>query len=173
MLTEPSIHLFVDNEINGLTAKAAPTTADLVVIEDAAAGFAKKKATLASLVTGTNAPTQVSATDAPTTTSVTDISIPVLVQVPGAGNYVLWASIQWSGPSSALVATFSIYINGVQVAGSERGMRVTAGSALMVCSMVQYITGVTAGQVVEIRWRTSAGTLITGGNRNQILWKAA
>ena len=172
MLTEPSIHLFVDNEINGLTAKAAPTTADLVVIEDAAAGFAKKKATLASLATGTNAPTQVSATDAPTTTSLTDVAIPSLNQTPGAGNYVLWASVQWSGSASAVVATFSIYINGVQVAGSERAIRVTAGGASMVCSMMQYLTGVTAGQVVDIRWRTSTGTL-TGGNRNQILWKAA
>ena len=172
MLTEPAIHQNVDSEIFNLTNKAAPVPADIVVIEDSAAGYAKKKATLLSLMAGVNVPTQVSATDAPTTTSLTDVAIPSLNQTPGAGNYVLWASVQWSGSASAVVATFSIYINGVQVAGSERAIRVTAGGASMVCSMMQYITGVTAGQVVDIRWRTSTGTL-TGGSRNQILWKAA
>jgi len=172
VLTEPAIHLFVDSEIFNLTDKAAPVPGDLVVIEDSAAGYAKKKATLNSLMAGVNVPTQVSATDVPTTTSTTDVAIPTLNQTPGAGNYVLWASVQWSGSASSVFATFSIYINGVQVAGSERAIRVTAGGAQMVCSMMQYITGVTAGQVVDIRWRTSSGTL-TGGSRNQILWKAA
>jgi len=172
MLREPSVHLYVDAEISSLTVKAAPVPADLVLIEDSANGFAKRAASLSALATGVNAPTQVSDTASTTTSSLTDVAIATLNQTPGAGNYVLWASIQWSGSSSATVATFSIYINGVQYAGTERAQRVTAGGAQMVSSAMVYIVGVGAGQVVDIRWRTTAGTL-TGTNRNMILWKAA
>jgi hypothetical protein len=125
-------------------------------------------------VTGATGPgltiTELSATDAPTTTSTTDVVVANLTTTPGAGNYLLTANINWSGSSASLVATFSIYVNGVQVTGSERNIRVTAGGAGMAGVLYEYVTGVNAGEIVEIRWRVSTGTG-TLGNRNFILQK--
>jgi len=51
--TDPdAIHDNVDNEINLIAAKAVPVNADIFVIEDSDVGYAKKKATLASLSIG-------------------------------------------------------------------------------------------------------------------------
>jgi hypothetical protein len=91
---------------------------------------------------------------------------------PGAGDYIVLYSGIWSGSSASLVATFSIYVNAVQVASTERSIRVTAGGASMTSPLSFYVTGVTAGQVVDIRWRVSTGTG-TLGNRNFILQKVA
>lgn len=44
-----AIHKNAANEISSITSKAVPVSADLIVIEDSAAGFAKKSATLGSL----------------------------------------------------------------------------------------------------------------------------
>ncbi|KPK01861.1 MAG: hypothetical protein AMK71_04115, partial [Nitrospira bacterium SG8_35_4] len=48
-----AIHDNVDGEINAVTTKATPVGADVILIEDSAATYAKKKATLSSLPGGT------------------------------------------------------------------------------------------------------------------------
>lgn len=45
-----AIHVDVSGEINGLTAKASPSAGDVVVIEDAAASWAKKKVAMSNLI---------------------------------------------------------------------------------------------------------------------------
>src|SRR5690242_4462218 len=47
-----AIHDNVAGEINAITEKVSPVSDDIVVIEDSAASFAKKKVKLSSLVTG-------------------------------------------------------------------------------------------------------------------------
>jgi hypothetical protein len=47
-----AIHDNVANEISGIATKSTPTTADILIIEDAAASFAKKKITIGTLPGG-------------------------------------------------------------------------------------------------------------------------
>lgn len=48
--TDPdAVHVNVDGEIDGVTLKATPVGADLILIEDSAASFAKKKVTVTSI----------------------------------------------------------------------------------------------------------------------------
>lgn len=55
-IDDTAIHDDVAGEINAIASKATPVSADIVVIEDSAASFAKKKATLGTLaVTDTGA----------------------------------------------------------------------------------------------------------------------
>ena len=50
-----AIHDDQSSEINALSAKASPTTSDVLLIEDAASSFSKKKVTIGSLPTGSDA----------------------------------------------------------------------------------------------------------------------
>ena len=54
----------------------------------------------------------------------------------------------------------SLYVNGVQVAHTEREFRRggSAGDVAGGLSFSAYITGVLAGQAVEVQWRTTAAT---------------
>ena len=118
----------------------------------------------------------VSAVNAPTTTSTTDVAPGAvggtgLTLTPGAGNYVVHASIATLQSSSANTNTFSIYVNGVLVAKTSRGIRASANSGLMSVEVSAYITGVLAGQAVDVRWKVSAG-LGTLGARELILIQA-
>ena len=175
-LFDTEFHPAVSSEINALAEKTAPIAGDLVVIEDSAgATYDKKKVQLTNLLGGIGAPgqfQQVTATDAPTTTSTTDVVVANMTLTPGAGNYLVLFTVTWQGSSASLTVTFSIYVNGVQVAGSERGIRVTAGGAAMTGPISLVISGVLAAQVVDIRWRVSTGTG-TLGNRNLTLIKVA
>jgi len=51
-----AIHDNVDGEINAIASKATPVGADVIVIEDSAASFAKKKTLISDLPTGTSLP---------------------------------------------------------------------------------------------------------------------
>lgn len=64
-------------------------------------------------------------------------------------------------PLSAGLATFSIYQNGVLIANSDRTRISTANAADI---SLQAIATITAGQAVEVRWKTDQGGL-TLGNR--------
>jgi len=54
---DDAIHDNVDGEINAIAEKVTPVGADLVIIEDSAASYAKKKAQVSSLSSGSGAPT--------------------------------------------------------------------------------------------------------------------
>jgi hypothetical protein len=51
-LDTTAIHNNVDGEVNAIASKATPVGADVVLIEDSAASFAKKKALISSLPAG-------------------------------------------------------------------------------------------------------------------------
>lgn len=103
---------------------------------------------------------QVSATGTTTTTSTTDVLInSMTITVAGSGSYMIMfsGSVENSANSTNFV---SIYVNGTQVAHSQRRMVVvtqTQGAAFPIATQC-YVTGVTAGQTIEARWRVTAGT---------------
>jgi hypothetical protein len=103
--------------------------------------------------------TQVSATADTTTTSTSDVLIDSMTITPGAGDYHIWfsGSVECNATSYQYV---SLYVNGVQEAHTERQIR-TEGSIPdnpFVVATHARVTGVTAGQAIEVRWRTTAGT---------------
>jgi len=111
---------------------------------------------------------EVLATTTITTTSLTDVVVDSLTQLAAAGTYLAIANVAWSGSVASLVATFSFYVNGVQVPGSERPVRVPASSGFTLGTLFEVITVPANGQSVDVRWRVSTGTG-TLGNRNFIL----
>lgn len=112
----------------------------------------------------------VSATADTTTTSVTDVQLNTMTATPGGGTFlaVFDSSLGYTAEGQTVV--FSLYVNSVQVAASSRTTAQGASSggtfsAAQIPIAISWVADVTSGQVVEIRWRTSAGTA-TAHQRN-------
>jgi len=106
-----------------------------------------------------------------TTTSATDVLLPVMSLTPGAGNYVLWFVCSAFDSNSSAVISFSVYVNGAQVAGTLQSIRVPAVNGSVIASVMTYLTGVLAGQAVEIRWNNGSTGTATATNREMVLMK--
>lgn len=106
------------------------------------------------------APQQASATASDTETSATDVLMDSMSITPGAGNYMAHFSATFDHDTTNESIFYSIYKNGVQIPHTERGFKRggSAGDIVGGLATVAYITGVTGGQAIEIRWRTTAGT---------------
>ena len=78
---------------------------------------------------------------------------------PGAGDYLVWFSGSVEN-SAAGVTNASLYLNGGQVAHTERQITTEASipATSFPVALHARLTGVTAGQAIDVRWRTSAGT---------------
>jgi hypothetical protein len=119
---------------------------------------------------GSGTPTQVSATADTTTTSGADILVGGMTITPGAGDYHVWftGSLEASDTSYQFV---SIYVNGVQLAHTERQIYTEASipdNTFPVATHAR-VTGVGAGQAIEVRWRTTAGTTATMHERTLVV----
>ena len=91
---------------------------------------------------------------------------------PGAGDYLLSFGTTVSNSINNDIIV-SIYVNAVQVANSEREqLSLGAGDGSTLTLAEVPITGVLAGQAVEIRWRTTGGTS-TARARNLTLVQVA
>lgn len=114
----------------------------------------------------------VKATAGASTSSMTDVLLTDMSLSPGAGNFLLWFSANVSNSNSAQSSIFSVYVNGVQVVGSERTRRAVATNAQTAIAMSIYVPGVLGGQLVEIHWRVtnSSGTVT---NREMTLMRVA
>ena len=104
-------------------------------------------------------PIQVSATADTTTSNTSDVLVDSMTITPGAGDYHIWfsGSVESSATSYQYV---SLYVNGVQLAHTEREIY-TEGSITNTSFPVATharVTGVGAGQAIEVRWRTTTGT---------------
>jgi len=104
--------------------------------------------------------------------SMTDVLLTDMFLAPGAGNFLLWFSCDVSNSNGAQSSIFSVYVNGVQVVGSERTRRASAASSQTALAMSIYVPGVLGGQVVDIRWRVTnnSGTVT---NRELTLMRTA
>jgi hypothetical protein len=119
--------------------------------------------------------TQASETADDTTGSATDVVVTGMTLNPTSdGDYRIWFSGSAEGTASNSTQYVSLYVNNVQIAHSERQI-FTEGSiqdtSFPVASHA-FVTGVTAGQPVEVRWRTTAGTA-TMHERTLVIEKVA
>jgi len=110
--------------------------------------------------TGASAPLQANATGDITTTSGSDVVASGMTLTPGAGDYLVWfsGSIEASGGNTT--QNVSIYVNGVKAAHTEREIfteESIPNSSFPVATHL-YVTGVGAGDTIDVRWRTSSGT---------------
>src|SRR3989344_6060340 len=101
---------------------------------------------------------EASSTAATTTTSTTDVVMTGMTLTPGAGDYLVVFSTSVKTAAAATVFV-SIYVNGVQQAHTERQHFQEGSIAGFEEPLMTYAhVSVLAGQVVDIRWRTSAST---------------
>jgi len=129
---------------------------DNVTLEIDASNQAKIKS-VSGLAGTIGTPAQVSATGDTTTISPTDGLLSGMTLTPGAGGYLIWFTTTLENTSGAQSTTISIYVGGVQVAHTERPSKGQANNPYPVATHA-YVTGVTGGQAIEIRWRVSGGT---------------
>src|SRR3989344_1573515 len=101
---------------------------------------------------------EASATAATTTTSTTDVVMTGMTLTPGAGDYLVVFSTSVKTAAAATVFV-SIYVNGAPQAHTERRHFQEGSIAGFEEPLMTYAhVSVLAGQVVDIRWRTSAST---------------
>ncbi len=107
-----------------------------------------------------NPPTQVTATADDTTGSASDVAVAGMTMTPGAGDYHVFFSGSVEGDTGGTTQFVSLYLNGVQVPHTERQI-FTEGSipatSFPVASHAR-LTGVAAGQDIDVRFRTTGGT---------------
>ena len=60
--------------------------------------------------------------------------------------------------------SFFVFVAGVQATFSERRTNINR----TVVNLLRVVTGVTAGQAIDIRWSVTAG-LVTSGNKTMVL----
>lgn len=114
-------------------------------------------------VTAGNMSQATSTTDA-TTTSATDTLMTNMTLTPGAGDYLIFFSSSLSNATAPTTLNASIYVNSVQQAHSERqvyveGSHDTAPEDSFILATEAYATSVGASDVIEVKWRTSGGTV--------------
>ena len=104
---------------------------------------------------------QSTATSSTTTTSTSDTALNSMSVTPGPGNYLVFFGTSM-GSATASTITSSIYVNGSQVASSIRSLYIESSYATSDTywgMMSQtYVSNVTAGQTIEVDWKTTAGT---------------
>lgn len=104
---------------------------------------------------------QSTATSSTTTTSTSDAALNSMSVTPGPGNYLVFFGTSM-GSATASTITSSIYVNGSQVASSIRSLYIESSYATSDTywgMMSQtYVSNVTAGQTIEVDWKTTAGT---------------
>lgn len=105
---------------------------------------------------------EVGASNTITTTSTTDVAMTSMTLTPGAGTYLaMFSCTGYNNGTPGGYIEASLYVNGTQVATSLR--RNTNGgnnnaSALEGVLAFQEKVTVTAGQVIDVRWRVNGAT---------------
>lgn len=113
----------------------------------------------AGAITIANVPTiiQATATTDVTTTSLTDVVVTGMTITPGAGDYLVFFTGSVENTNSNKQGPISIYSNGVQIAASVIQI-LSAGNLANSVSTNAYITGLAAGQTIDVRWKVLANT---------------
>ena len=113
----------------------------------------------AGSITIANEPTitQVTATADATTTSTTDVLLTGMTITPGAGDYLVFFTGSVENTNSSKQGPVSIYSNGTQIAASV--IQLAAGGGIIIpVATNAYITGLGAGQAIEVRWKVISNT---------------
>ena len=102
--------------------------------------------------------TMVNGTSTLTTTSITDVALPTPMSVtPGAGDYLVTFTGNVSNSNTDKAVIMSIYSNGTQLPYTEMTYQ-GQGNDKNQIAMNAYVTGLGAGQAIDIRWRVQANT---------------
>jgi phage-related tail fiber protein len=104
---------------------------------------------------------QVTNTNTHTSSSGTYALLDSQTATPGAGNYMVWFSTNVSHSASNGIVYISIFSNGVQIAESERKLVLTdqkQQGQVVPLETHTYISGLGAGQAIEVKWKTSGAT---------------
>jgi hypothetical protein len=115
----------------------------------------------AGSVTIANEPTisAVTGTSTLTTTSTTDVVLGTpLTITPGAGDYLVFFTGVVSNSNAGKGVIMSIYVNGSKLPATE--IQATSGAANDKNTIASnaYITGLGAGQAIEMRWKAESNT---------------
>ncbi len=164
---------------SAITEAAALTNGQVLIGSTGAAPVAANL-TAGNGITITNAAGSVAIANVPvismveSTTDATIISnsyavIPGMTITPGAGDYLLYfnGSVELSNDDKEL--NTAIFVNGTMVTGSDMPYGQKKSDPFSV-SRTAYLTGITAGQTIDIRWRISQNSA-TIHNRSLILQK--
>ncbi len=145
-------------------AITSPATSLLIYQTDGTAGFYYNSGTPGSpvwtqlgLIPTT---TEVSATGTITTTSTSDVLATGMTITPGAGDYLVMFSTSTENNATGNNTYISIWVNGVQIAHTERRW-FTEGSIANTASPMatqHFAASVGGGQAIEARWRVDGGT---------------
>jgi len=169
-----AIHDDTDGEINALTLKATPVGADLVIIEDSAASFAKKKATLTAISAAhLHGVTEVTQTTATSTTSSTYVAVDSMSATPGAGTYMFHFSCTIKGNAQDQDIHFALFVDGTIEQKTDRHAHSMSGhihsTQYSVMTMGKLVVG--AAEVVDVRWFSSTGDTANMSERSLCYWE--
>ena len=136
------------------STNAAPVAANLTE------GNGIKITNSAGNITIANEPTiiQVSNSTPTTTTSTTDVLLTNMSITPGAGNYMVFFTGNLTNTNDKKQGTISFYKNGVKIADSEINTTGFQKESVIPVSITRYITGVNAGEAIDVRWNVISNT---------------
>ena len=148
-----AIHKATSAEISALAEKTTPASVDVVVIEDSAASYAKKKVQVGNL--GPPASAIVEATGTITTTSASDVVATSMTTTPVAATYLVIFGGSITNGTGGEYTYASIWYNSAQVASSERVYYRSGNQQQHVpfCCIARVTANGSAA--IEGRWRVS------------------
>jgi len=154
---------------------ASPENGDVWYNSNAGKFKAKENGSVVDVIQAPVVPVsanQASATSSATTASTSYVALDSMSLTPGAGNYVLMFGTSAENNNNNASIFFAVYVDGSVIQHTERETRRGGSSAnnMDVISLQAYLPSVGAGQVVEVKWKTSAGTA-TARERTLVLMK--
>ncbi len=163
--TDPNaIHDNVDGEINAIAAKASPVGADLLIIEDSEATFAKKKATVDQIRDGMEgvplqseyAGLEVDVSTSSPYPAYVDIPTMAITLVTTKATSTLRCEMTCCFQNSvAKIVYFRILIDGVAI----KGAAATSGqNSLQTVALTFHYDVTTGSHPVKLQWCRSGGT---------------
>jgi hypothetical protein len=142
-------------DFNTYPEKLTPVAADILLLEDSAASYAKKKVQVGNLPGPSSA--EANATGDTTTTSLTDVLVNAMTLTPAAGTYLVLFTGSAQNDSATSMVWANIYAGGTLVGSSEREMGLKQADNAAPFACVARVT-VNGAQTIEGRWRTDKGT---------------
>jgi hypothetical protein len=91
------------------------------------------------------------------TTSLTDVLLDGMVLTPGAGDYLVFFSGLVENTNTDKQGTITIYVNGLALPYTTRQELQPGGRTAHIGTMA-YVTGLLAGQIIDVRWNVQANT---------------
>jgi hypothetical protein len=116
---------------------------------------------------GATSCTEITSTAVTTTTSTSYVVMLGMTSTPSAGTYVVMFSSTLSVSSASAVVTYGVYVGGSLITHSERSYR-GATSAISAIYSQAKVT-VNGSQAVEIRYKTSTGTVTVNARNMEIV----